>query len=50
MTKAPSELKEISLANTKLAKTPIAIDGITISLEPNVMKRMLGLIQVHLSQ
>lgn len=50
MTKAPRELKEISLAKATLGKTTIAIEGIVISFEPNVMKRMLVLIQVHLSQ
>lgn len=49
MTKAPRELKEISLAKAKL-ETTIVIEGIVISFESNVMKRMLVLIHVHLSQ
>lgn len=49
MTKAPRELKGISLAKAKLKKT-IVIEGIVILFESNVMKRMLVLIQVHLSQ
>lgn len=50
MTKAPTELKEISLAKAKLEKTTIVIEGIVISFEPIVMKIVLVLIQVHLSQ
>lgn len=50
MTKAPRELKEISLAKAKLEKTTIVIEGIVISFQPNVMKRWLVLIKEHLSQ